>query len=175
MRVILVATDGSEPSQHAVEMAASIAEKFDAQLVIVSSLQFHELTPDEISLAENEFRDQLREYMTLTEPEITLAGDMTVGRQLSRQASLSRAIHKLLGERLLKSAETCAKSQGAKRVKSVLVEGEPATAIIETAKSEDASLIVLGRRGRGRTASMLLGSVSARVVELSDGAVMTVA
>lgn len=175
MKLILAATDGSEQAQRAVEMAASVAEKFGADLIIVSSLQFHELTPDEMSLAENEFRDQVNEHLNLTAPELTAPGSMSVGRQLSQQAALSRAIHKLLGDRLLANAEACAKSKGAGRVKTMLLEGEPATAIMETADSLGADLIVLGRRGRGRTASMLLGSVSARVIELSHGAVMTVA
>lgn len=42
--------------------------------------------------------------------------------------------------------------------------GRPASVIVETARSEAADAIVMGSRGRGPMASMVLGSVSAEVV-----------
>jgi nucleotide-binding universal stress UspA family protein len=45
-----------------------------------------------------------------------------------------------------------------------VVVGRPATAIIELARDQLADAIVMGSRGRGPMASMLLGSVSAEVV-----------
>jgi nucleotide-binding universal stress UspA family protein len=50
------------------------------------------------------------------------------------------------------------------RVRSLVVEGEPAEAILETAEAENVDLIVMGRRGRSRLKGMLLGSVSDKVV-----------
>lgn len=44
------------------------------------------------------------------------------------------------------------------------VVGRPATVIVETARAEAADVIVMGSRGRGPMASMVLGSVSAEVV-----------
>jgi nucleotide-binding universal stress UspA family protein len=44
--------------------------------------------------------------------------------------------------------------------KAVLVDGPPAAAIIRLAQDESADLVVVGRRGRGGFAELLLGSVS---------------
>jgi nucleotide-binding universal stress UspA family protein len=45
--------------------------------------------------------------------------------------------------------------------------GDPAETIIETARRENADAIVMGRRGRGRLAGLLLGSVSQKVASLA--------
>jgi nucleotide-binding universal stress UspA family protein len=45
----------------------------------------------------------------------------------------------------------------------VVVRGDPAESIIQTAESEKADLIVMGRRGRGKLQGLLMGSVSERV------------
>jgi nucleotide-binding universal stress UspA family protein len=52
-----------------------------------------------------------------------------------------------------------------REVEAVLVRGRPATAIIDRARELGVDVIVVGSRGRGPLASMLLGSVSAEVVD----------
>jgi nucleotide-binding universal stress UspA family protein len=50
-------------------------------------------------------------------------------------------------------------------VKAVVLRGRPATAIVDRARAMRADLIVVGSRGHGTIESMLLGSVSAEVVD----------
>ena len=50
-------------------------------------------------------------------------------------------------------------------VEHAVVRGRPATAIVEEARGLGADLIVVGSRGRGPLAAMLLGSVSAEVAD----------
>lgn len=52
-----------------------------------------------------------------------------------------------------------------RHVESVAVSGRAATAIVTLAEHVEADLIIVGSRGRGRIASMLLGSVAAEVVD----------
>ena len=53
-----------------------------------------------------------------------------------------------------------------------IVEGDPATRIIELARLREADLIVLGSRNRGPLAAALLGSVSRDVVSRADRPVL---
>ncbi len=46
------------------------------------------------------------------------------------------------------------------KYRALLVDGRPASVILDIADSEKADLIVVGRRGRGEVAELLLGSVS---------------
>ena len=54
--------------------------------------------------------------------------------------------------------------QSGARVTRVELEGHPADALVEYAREVDAALLVVGSRGRGELASLVLGSTSHRVV-----------
>lgn len=49
-------------------------------------------------------------------------------------------------------------------VNTEIIEGDPATAIIDVAATRKSDLIVMGSRGLGRLAGLLLGSTSQKVV-----------
>jgi nucleotide-binding universal stress UspA family protein len=50
------------------------------------------------------------------------------------------------------------------RYRAMLEDGRPASVILEVAEREKAELVVVGRRGRGGVAELLLGSVSHEIV-----------
>jgi nucleotide-binding universal stress UspA family protein len=64
----------------------------------------------------------------------------------------------------LDAARNHLKSQGID-VHAIEGEGEPADVIIEAAKERNADLIVIGTRGLGAAKRIMLGSVSAKVVQ----------
>jgi nucleotide-binding universal stress UspA family protein len=57
-------------------------------------------------------------------------------------------------------------------VKKVIKTGNPALQIVETAKEENVSFIFLGAHGKGFLNRLILGSVSEKVIKLSDRPVM---
>ena len=53
-----------------------------------------------------------------------------------------------------------------------VVEGDPATSVLEFAEARDADLIVVGSRGLGRVKRTVLGSVSREIVQRADRPVL---
>ena len=60
------------------------------------------------------------------------------------------------------------------RYRSVMEDGRPATVIDSVADAEGADLVVLGRRGRGEVAELVLGSISHEVVLASKRPVLLI-
>ena len=55
-----------------------------------------------------------------------------------------------------------------------MIEGSPAEAIIEVAKTRHSDVIVIGSRGLGRLAGLVLGSTSQKVVSYAPCPVLIV-
>jgi nucleotide-binding universal stress UspA family protein len=102
------------------------------------------------------------EVIRVIEPVIDL-----IGMPMSLNADLMPGEHDQATNEVLSEIETIAASLASPTVTAagtVLV-GRPASAIVEVAERTFADLIVVGSRGRGVISSMLLGSVSAEVVD----------
>jgi nucleotide-binding universal stress UspA family protein len=82
------------------------------------------------------------------------------------------AARALIGETLLDSARTEIGDEAP--VETQLIEGPPAPAILRVAQEEGYDLIVLGSRGQGQLAGLLLGSVSSAVAQRADCPVLIV-
>ena len=70
-------------------------------------------------------------------------------------------------------AEFAARELGPFRVHPMVLEGDPATAIVEKAHSERADMIVMATHGYGRFRRFILGSVTAKVLHDADCPVWT--
>jgi nucleotide-binding universal stress UspA family protein len=137
MKKIVVGVDGSPSSLKAVGVAADLASKYDAELVLVAVE--HELPP---ALAA-----ELETYL--------------------RQEHIDVPIDELPtehAENVLADARFQAEGEGAVKVASRMSRGDPAEEIIGAAQRENADLIVVGSRGHGRLAGLLLGSVAQKIV-----------
>jgi len=137
MQRILAAVDGSASSLKAVDLAADLAEKYNAELVLVTVER--EYVP--------EITEELRAYAR-AEHITDLASD----------PGFSAAENVLAGARLK------AQAKAGPRVSTEVGSGDPAEAIIDLARNRNADLIVIGSRGHGRLAGLLLGSVAQKVV-----------
>jgi len=141
MRHIMVATDGSEGADRAVDVAAKLAKAFGGKLFIVT-------------VAGN------------------LSGEET--RQLARAEGNIGEVLEGLSMQILTAAESRARRLGVTDFQLQIGWGDAAQSIIESAARESADAIVLGRRGRGRLAGLLLGSVSQKVASLAPCIVIIV-
>ena len=146
MKRIVAAVDLSEPSLRAADLAADLASRYDAELVLLTV-----------------GRD---------------IGAPDPGMQAYAQLEhIREPISTLHVEALRESlAGTCerATAAGARHVTAEVAVGEPADEILAFAKAEQADLIVVGSRGHGRLAGLLLGSVAQKVVALAACPVVVV-
>lgn len=135
-RVIVVGTDGSSLAGPTVARAARLARQEDADLVIVCAYSELSRRADAKNVA-------------------TLGGDPRVGQVLGRSAA-SAAIA---------SAVAVAQEQEATLAAALLVDGEPATALMTVAEERNAELIVVGARHGRSLAERLLGTVATGVTK----------
>jgi nucleotide-binding universal stress UspA family protein len=79
-----------------------------------------------------------------------------------------------LSQQILDQARKHARTAGAADVQLVYAVGDPAQSILEVAQREPPDMLVVGRRGHGRLAGLLLGSVSQKLVGLAPCSVVVV-
>jgi len=77
-------------------------------------------------------------------------------------------------EWLLDSAEVAAEEAGARTVRHDVEGGEPAEAILRAAKAHKADMIVMGARGLSELQGLVFGSVSHKVLHMTDLPVLIV-
>jgi nucleotide-binding universal stress UspA family protein len=144
-RTIVVGTDGSPLAIPTVARAAWLAAHDDADLVIVCV--YSELSR----------RDEARNIATL-------GGDARIG-QVAGRADASAAIA---------AAVSLAREQSATISAALLVDGEPASALLATAVERRADLIVVGAVRDTSIADRLLGSVASEVARQAPCDVLVV-
>lgn len=81
--------------------------------------------------------------------------------------------HRETGDAALASARARLHAAGIGHAEHVLI-GEVAPTIVDFAREHDCGLIIMGARGLGTVAGLLLGSVTQRVIHLTDLPVVVV-
>lgn len=157
MRCIVAATDGSDIADRAVDFAADLAEKFGADVVLLHVIAASTVASTGTGVA----------Y-----PAGDLRADLRVPRRVettSLPAGLTDAANDVADK-----AKGRAEARGARRVDTEIRMGDAAEMILSVAKERGADVIVLGKRGRGRLAGLLLGSISQKVAMLAPCTVIVV-
>lgn len=146
MKRIVAAIDHSEASLRAADLAAELAGKYGAQLVLL-------LVGRDIGAPD--------------------AGVEAYAKIEHIQERTPTLVIESLRETLTSISER-ATAHGARHVSTEVAVGDPAEQILAFAKDERADLIVMGSRGHGRLAGLLLGSATQKVVPLATCPVLVV-
>ncbi|MDA9983320.1 universal stress protein [Gammaproteobacteria bacterium] len=157
---IIAPMDGTEQSDNALRFASEIAQKYDARLILVHSMLRGTSVPVMQDIADGKgFLEQIKDDFAQVEtiPIATVAGVAAPMEVLSDE-TLEK-----FGRLLLKSAADTL--TGIDDIQSRVVDSDPAKAILLCAEEEQADLIVIGSHGVGDLKSLLLGSVSHKVIE----------
>ncbi len=136
MKGILVATDGSESADRAVDYAAEHAKTLGVELVIANVIGGYGL------------------------PESVL-------QRFGGQDVWLKELLKSQSASLLTEARSRALKAGLELIRLESREGEVAATLIQMAGELDVDVIVVGKRGAGRAAGLLLGSLSQKLVSLA--------
>lgn len=137
MEHIMAAVDGSASALKAASLAADLAIKYGAELVLatVGGELSPALTPEVVAYAREEHIE-------------TPLPDLAASRV----------------ENVLADARLQAQGQGVTRISTRWSLGDPSEEIIRLAEEAGADLIVLGSRGHGLLVGLLLGSVAQQVL-----------
>jgi nucleotide-binding universal stress UspA family protein len=139
---ILVAIDGSEPARLAVDLVANAAWPPDSEIVVAQAVE-------------------------------TGAGIFGGPWPAPAVVQTDRIEADLRGAAQKTVHEACENlARPGLRLEGVVLPGRPATAIVDHARRMRADLVVVGSRGHGMIEAMLLGSVSAEVVDHAPAPVL---
>lgn len=168
MERIMVALDGSEHSEKALDLASDIAAKYGAELVLLHVMPDQPLTDAERHMLEVEYLDDIAASLNAFALEPPGDPSIRAQRVLQHYADVARQFREALGRRLISQARARARDKGVRSVQHVLEHGEPASTILRLAKGLRVDAIFLGSRGLGDAQGLLLGSVSHKVTHLAE-------
>jgi nucleotide-binding universal stress UspA family protein len=137
MERIVAAVDGSAPSLKAVDFAADLASKYNAELILFA-------VPREFSPG--------------------MDADLEAYARSEHIEALASEIGLAAAEAVLAGARLAAEAKGATRIATKWAFGDPAEEIIAFVNEQKAELIVMGSRGYGRLTGLLIGSVAQKVL-----------
>jgi nucleotide-binding universal stress UspA family protein len=139
---ILVPLDGSEPSNHALNHAIGIAEKFGANLTLLAVVP--------------------RVMIPVFPDEGFGAAPISAAKDMAQYQDRMKAIY----QNVLTDAEDKVRSEHPElKTEKILKEGRPSATIVEIAEQDGVDLIIIGSRGIGGITGWILGSTSRRVVD----------
>ncbi len=143
-RTVVVGTDGSDSSYRAVDRAARIAADADATLVIACA--YHPARAEDVHRAQDELGPDVAYQVVGSSP----------------------------AEESVRTAAERARKQGATKIDTVVVDGEPVPTLTRVVKERAADLLVVGNRGLNSLAGRILGSVPSEAARKSGVDVLIV-
>jgi len=167
---ILVPTDGSAQADKAVALAAEIADKYGARLALLH-VMWRGPSLDQLrrSVDMNQLSEKARDEL---DPEQHPVAEHVNSKIVA--PVITKATRKEIGQQILERGKRLAEAKGVDAPKLLLRDGDPARAIVNFARRENADLIVMGSRGLGRVEDLFAGSISYKIVHTTKKSCMVV-
>jgi nucleotide-binding universal stress UspA family protein len=159
LKTILVATDGSEHARRAVELAADLAAKYGAKVILLHVLLRGHLPEGLLRAAQVEHVAQPGP----SEPRNLVIMPPEIMARVEKTAQAPLDVLEFIGGNIMAGAEAMVRDKGVAKVETAVEQGDPASQILDKAAQSGADLIVMGSRGLGGLAGLLMGSVSQKV------------
>lgn len=171
---ILLATDGSSHSNHALEVAVDLAKKYDAELTIAHVLT-HDHPKEEIErMLQVEHLIETPYEADAYNPELNQFMSSQGQTRMMRRGDVEARAITVIGDQILKSAANRAEEAGIKKYETKILTGDYANAILELAQHKHSDVIVMGRRGLSTLEGLFTGSVSYKISQRAECTVLTV-
>ena len=175
IRKILCALDGSEHAEKALALAADLAAKYRAELILLHGLSDGRLSAAERALARTEFRDEVLRAARGTEPGRSgEVAEAAIDRVLDDSERFGHRLREHLARGLLQRGEHEARARGVDEVATIMHSGEPASTILDHARHRGVDTVVLGSRGLGGVQGLVMGSVAQKLMHEAPCTVVAV-
>lgn len=138
LKKILVPVDGSEVAKRCLDFAMGVAKVSGGELLVVHVAIPYDFTKVPPRKPKNAIEEA---EMAAKAPEPT---PLDIAEAYLKQAGFDRATYR------------------------TIVDIDPAERIVEYGKTMDAGMIVIGNRGMGHWAQLLIGSVSSKVAQTAE-------
>lgn len=171
-KTILAPTDGSDHANKAVRIAGDLAGRYDAELILL-----HVLLRDHLDEGLRQYAEAegLAGGRPLPEAIASIpAARFPVSMIPVAADDTKESVLSAVAELVLRAAQEAARENGAKNLRTLIEDGDPAQRILQRAVSEGADLIVMGSRGFSDLKGLIVGSVSHKVSHLAPCAVMSI-
>ena len=139
IKKILVAADASGAANRAVVMAAHLASKHDAELLILHVIR-----------------------------DMQLPAVMKKAPELEQFNHEREDILRQVADTILTEASDLAEKEGAKKIQTAIGSGDPASSVVGFAKRRGIDTIVVGTRGLGKMKGLLMGGVSRKIADNAE-------
>jgi nucleotide-binding universal stress UspA family protein len=174
MKRVLVALDGSDHAKRAMDLACEMASRFDAELIAVHVIPNKSISQAERRMAEAELESEGAKDFNVTSLMGAGSDARLESHLLAKQAADTQGrLRWAVGKRLMSDARARGKEKAVQKIRTITRTGDPAKEILRVASEEHADIIIMGRRGLGDLAGLLLGSVSHKVAQLAECACVT--
>ena len=146
MKKILVAVDGSQHSAKTLDKASCLARKNNSQLIILYTCTDELPARDQLEFASARFGRDFCEKVSGNRIAPYSVSQLDSKQAISEFMAARKQLCESWGGEVLNKARNRALDAGVSRIKTCKKKGNAVDSIIETARTEAANLIVIGRR-----------------------------